>query len=105
MELTIFERLILLSILPQEGNFMTLKIVRQMREDLSFSEEEHKTLNFKQENDRIVWNQTSEKIKNVSLGEKAIEIIADALKKLDDSKKLTEQHFSLYEKFVIKKEA
>jgi hypothetical protein len=100
MELTVFERLILLNALPKEGDFITLKIVRKLREDLSFSEEEHKILNFKQDENSLHWNIDGDILKNIEIGTKAMEIICDVLKKLNDSKKLTEQHYSLYEKFV-----
>ena len=35
MELSVYDRLILLNILPKEGDFTTLKIVRKLREDLT----------------------------------------------------------------------
>lgn len=47
MKLTIPERLVLVTILPAEGDYTTLKLVRKLRESLSFSEEEHKQLNFR----------------------------------------------------------
>ena len=100
MELTVFERLILLEILPSEGDFLTLKIVRKMREDLSFSEEEHKNLQFVQEENLVRWNKAAEENKPITFGEKAISIIKAALNKLNNDKKLTEQHFTLYEKFI-----
>lgn len=40
MELTIIERLKLLEVLPKEGDLLTLKILRKLRESLSFSEDE-----------------------------------------------------------------
>lgn len=40
MELTIQERVKLLEILPAQGDLLTLKILRKLRETLSFSEEE-----------------------------------------------------------------
>ena len=101
MELGVFERLILLNILPREGDFTTLKIVRKMREGLSFTEEEHKALEFKQEDEgRIRWKQEADKLKEISIGEKATDIIVEVLKKLNDTKKLQDQHYSLYEKFI-----
>ena len=100
MELTVLERIVLLSALPNEGNFTTLKIVRNLREDLSFTEEEHKVLDFKQTGDNISWNPEVNVVKDFSIGEKATEIIVNSIKKLNDSNKLTEQHYSLYEKFV-----
>ena len=102
MELGVFERLILLNILPKEGDFTTLRIVRKMREDLSFTEEEHKALEFKQEEMNIQWKQEADKPKEIIFGEKANDIIVLTLSKLNDDKKLTDQHFSLYQKFIEK---
>jgi len=100
MKLGVFDRLILLNILPKEGDFTTLKIIRTMRESLSFSEEEHKALQFVQLEQNIQWKQEADKPKDINFGEKATDLIVEALKKLNDDKKLTEQHISLYEKFV-----
>jgi len=100
MELNVFDRLILLNILPREGDFTTLKIVRTMREDLSFTEDEHKVLEFKQDEGNIQWKQGADKPKNINFGEKATDLIVATLKKLNADKKLTDQHFNLYDKFV-----
>jgi len=100
MELLVFERLILLNILPKEGDFTTLKIVRKLREDLSFSEEEHAALQFKQEGGNVQWKQGGDIPKEISVGEKAMDVIVNTLKKLDRDKKLQESHFAIYERFV-----
>lgn len=100
MELQVGERLVLLSVLPQEGDFTTLKIVRELRESLSFTEDEHKTYDFKQEGNFVIWNKEKDVSKDVHIGEKANDIIVAALKKLNEEKKLRDEHFSLYEKFV-----
>ena len=101
MELGVFDRLILLNILPKEGDFTTLKIIRTMREDLSFSEEEHKALQFDfGAEGQVKWKQDSDKPKHINFGEKATDIIVEVLKKLSDDKKLQDQHYSLFEKFV-----
>lgn len=100
MKLGVFDRLILLNILPKEGDFTTLKIIRQMREDLSFSEAEHKALEFKFEEQNVQWRQGADKPKDINFGDKAIAIIKEVLKKLNDDKKLSDQHYSLYEKFI-----
>jgi len=44
VKLTPFERLTLLNILPPEGDLSAIKIQRQLRESLSFSEAEHAKL-------------------------------------------------------------
>lgn len=100
MKLKVGERLILLGILPKEGDFTTLKIVHTLRGDLSFTEEEHKALQFKQEAGTVRWNPKGDTEREINFGEKATELIVDALKKLNSDKKLTDQHYSLYEKFV-----
>ena len=103
MLLTILERLILLDILPKKGDFTTLKIVRKLREDLSFSEEEHAVLHFKQlDANQIQWDVEAAKDLDteITIGEKAADIIVEALKKLDEDKILQDNHYTLYEKFV-----
>lgn len=98
--------MLLLNILPREGDFTTLKIVRKMRETLSFSEAEHKTLQPKNNEGKVEWRIIDDdgnpipQEKEVNLGEKATDIIVETLKKLDKEKKLKEEHYSLYEKFI-----
>lgn len=104
MKLLVHERLNLMGILPQEGDFTTLKIVRELRESLSFTEEEHAELNFQQEGESIKWTmpEDAEMLnKEIEIGKKAEGIIVAALEKLNEDKKLTEQFFSLYEKFCV----
>ncbi len=48
MKLSVGERLQLLALLPSEGEITSLKILRKLRESLSFSEEEHRSLNLTQ---------------------------------------------------------
>lgn len=100
MQLGVFERMILLNILPKEGDFTTLKIIRNLREDLSFSEEEHKVLQFENNGKSVKWKKAGDVERDIPIGEKATDIIVGVLKKLNADKKLTDEHFSLYEKFV-----
>lgn len=100
MELQIGERLTLLDILPQEGDYTTLKIIRELRETLSFNEEEHKAYNFRQEDSKILWENDKGETRDISIGEKATDIITDAFKKLNKNKKLRNEHLKLYEQFV-----
>lgn len=102
MELSVGERLVLLSVLPVEGDFVTLKIVRDLRGDLSFSEEELKELGIVQSEGMVQWADGKNTTKDVPIGEKATDIIGDALKKLNEAKILREEHIPLYEKFIEK---
>ncbi len=100
MELKVFDRLILLNILPREGDYLTLKIVRKLREDLSFSEGEHKSLQIRQEEGKVFWVQEADIPKDISIGEKVTDIIVETLKRLDKEKKLQIEHMAIYEKFL-----
>ena len=106
MELSVHDRLLLLNLLPKEGDLTSIRIVRQLRESLSFSEEDHKTLHMEQFEDEqthqmmLRWNQEFP-AKEVSIGPKAQLLIGDQLKALDSAKKLTEEFLSLYDRFVV----
>lgn len=103
MKLTVLERLMCQGLLPQETNFTTLKLMRVARENLSFTNEEVKTLNFKVSDGKTQWNPVADREVGeveIELGEVATEEIKKALKKLNEENKLTNDHFSLYEKFV-----
>ncbi len=100
MLLTVRERLILLSILPQEGDFLTLKVLRKLQEDLSFTEEEHAKYKFVQSDNKVTWDDTVEQGKEIELGRKANDIIVLALSRMNEQKKLRMEHFDLYSRFI-----
>jgi predicted RNase H-like nuclease (RuvC/YqgF family) len=87
-------------LLPETGDFTTLKLLRIAKEELSFSEDENKALNFIQDEEMLTWTQEASVEKEVLVGETITEVIKKALKKMDEDKELTEQHISLYEKFI-----
>ena len=100
MELTILERLIVSNLLPAQGNFVNLKLLRVTRESLSFTEEENKLLNFRQEGDQMKWNDGVVEDKEIEIGEVVTQLIVKELKKLNDEEKLQNEQFSVYEKFL-----
>jgi hypothetical protein len=100
MNLSVLDRLVLLKILPKEGDYASLKILTNLRLSLSFTEDEMKGWEIKedQENQRTVWKVDG--IADIPIGEKATDIIMDALKKLNREKKLTVDDMTIYEKFI-----
>jgi len=99
MRLTVMERLLLLNALPTTGNLTTVKIIRELRESLSFSEGEHKSLNFRDaENGNIQWDGGVDKV--IEIEGKALEIARKALTQLEEQEKLNVGHISLYEKIL-----
>ena len=97
--LSVKARLVLLAILPAEGDLTTIRIVRELREGLSFSEGEHADLQMQQQDGRIMWAEGAVPDKSLDVGPKAQEVVRAALKKLDDEKKLTADHLELVDLF------
>jgi hypothetical protein len=102
MKLSVKDRIVLLGILPATGDFLTLKIVRQLREELSFTEEETKILNLQNDGQQVKWDAEADPMKDVEIGVTAADLIVASLKKLDEKKELTQETFELYEIFVQK---
>jgi hypothetical protein len=88
-----------LAILPEQGNLLTLKIVRELREELSFSEDEHKTMNLRTMGDRIMWDDTAPE-KDVEIGDQAKELVGKRLRELDEKDELTMPDLLLWESFI-----
>jgi len=99
VKLTVLERLLLLGLLPKRGNLTTLKIVRDLENELSFSEEEHARLQFNSTDDSVKWQVGAEQDKEIEFGPKAQTMVRDVLAELDKQETLTMQHLSLCEKF------
>jgi hypothetical protein len=100
MNLSVLDRVIVLTILPKEGNFATLKILQDMRMALAFTEKELKKFNL-QSNDetgQTTWEGDEEV--DIPMGEKATDIVAQAFKDLDKGKKLQVDMMTTYEKFI-----
>jgi len=97
--LSVHQRLLLLGILPEEGNLTTIRIVRELREALSFSESEHEALKLRVEGGRVFWEDDVVGDKDIDIGPKAAEVVRDALGNLDADGKLTVEHLTLCELF------
>jgi len=100
MKLNLSERCALLSILPAQENIAVLRIVKDLRMALAVTEDEYKEFEIVQNGNSITWNAKGKEEKEIPIGEKATDICVDALKEASRTKKLTEQHISLYDKFI-----
>ena len=107
VKLGLFDRLVALALLPPEGSYATLKIVREMQMELAPTEEESKAAGII---DNLLtggvtvdpekgWDKVEPK--EVVFGDIAKALIVSALEKLDAEEKMTQQHFNLYKWFVL----
>jgi len=129
MKMTVIERIQLQNLLPAQGDFITLKLIRKLRESLSFSEKEIAEISFKNHwkcdicstkeiasqvpkcpkcgeymmpAGMVNWDEAKavKVIKDVHMGRTMRDLCRSVLQKLSDNKELTEQTMPLYEKFV-----
>lgn len=108
MKLEVHERIALLAILPKEGDYAALKTLRRAREMISFTAEEVKLYGMTSGTGPDGKPQTSwdpikaaENIKDCPVDEYTTNLIRDALQDMSKKRKLTDDYFSLYEKFII----
>jgi len=101
VELTTGERLLLLSVLPREGDITTIRVVSDLRRDLSFSEDEHAALGLRFEEGSVHWDSGADVPRAFDFGRKATDTIVVALNKLNAAGRLTEAHLSLCDKFEV----
>jgi len=101
MLLSTFERLLTLSVLPKEGDLTTIRIVRDLKSALSFTEAEHDVLKFTQDPTTRAthWVNQVDPIE-IPVGPKALDVIVGGFEALNKAKKLTTEHLPVYERFL-----
>jgi len=100
--LNVLDRLLLLGLLgtaPAEGDLTMHRIVRTLRDDLGFSEQEHTDLGLTSEDGRVTWSDTTT-TKPVEIGPKATVLIAGLLTQASDAKQLRAEHLHLCDVFL-----
>ena len=101
MKLNVLERINLMGLLPQESNFITFRLLTDLKKDLSFTEKEIKDFKIEQKEIegqmRIFWGKSKEV--EITIGEQARIIVNTALQKLDADGKVNEGNISLFDKF------
>jgi len=104
-QLNVGERLIILQLLPKEGNFTTLRLIRDLAAKVGLSADELVEFDLKQDGSQVKWNAEGSKEKPFELKFKEIELITKELQKLDKENKLGFNHFTLFEKFSEEEDA
>ena len=100
MKLKVSERILLLSVLPKEANYVTMKVLDNLRMNLSYTEEELKKwdIDVNRETEMVSWKEDGET--DIPIGETATGIIVDELRKLDTQHKINSRTMPIYEKFI-----
>ena len=102
MKLSFMDRMLLFGILPEKGSLVTLKLVRELREELSPSLDEIKEMEISEnpETHRVVWNADKDAGKEINVNSVTKDMIVKTLKAMDEKEELTAQHLSLCDLFL-----
>ena len=104
MKLSALDRLVLLNVLPNVGTITTIRLVRELRENLSFSEEEHARLKFQSpEGGGVTWDADAEGEEvDIPIGPRAHTVVCDTLEELNKQEKVTQEYLGVWDKFMEK---
>jgi hypothetical protein len=103
MKLNIPDRLLLLGVIPKQGNFLTLKIVKDLIDKISFSSKELEEYQLTEKNGQVNWKaDNTEHEKDIEISDPEKVVIIDSLKTLDGKKELTLDMLRIYDKFINK---
>ena len=102
MKLNVVERLMSIQLLNdyKEGNFITFKIIKGLRQKLFINEEEANEFEMKVVDNRYTWNAKGAEPKEIELSEGEISLLKEPLVKMNKENKLIADYVILYELFV-----
>jgi RecA-family ATPase len=98
MELTIMDRIVLLELLPDKGSYTALKEMRELREELGFSEAEVAEFDIVHEDGVVRWDSDKEaeaEPKTVVISDYLHGRIITKVRQLDKSESLPEPFFDM----------
>jgi len=95
------ERILLLNVLPAQGDILALRALRKLREDLSFSETEIPELGITQSGNAVAWKPEANTVtKEIEISPFCQGLIVKALAGMNSAGTLTADHIGLYEQFI-----
>jgi len=100
MQLTPIERLTLLSLLPREGNLMTMRVVRDLQASLAFSDAEIEEFKARELGDGVIRVERNEP-REIAISNAGLDLLSDHLRRAEKEGRLTLPMLALYERIVM----
>lgn len=100
MLLNVAERVALVTALPKEGNFVTLKIVVDLKDKLGFSDDEIEKFKIEYTDTAVKWGAAEDSEKEIEILPTQMDVCCKALEALNAREALTPMHMSVYGKFL-----
>lgn len=88
VQLNVLDRLTLVSILPTTGRLQELVEVLDIVKLVKFSEEEKKSIGYKEVDGKVSWDLSKEVLKTFEFTFEHIKVIKDTINKLDEEGKI-----------------
>lgn len=101
LELSVADRLSILNLLPEKSDYVTLKIARDLENELSFSDEEIEEWGIVQESTFVRWDKSKAESKGIEIQEATRKMLEKPLIELEKSGSLPKSLLDLFEKIVI----
>ena len=102
MKLNVLERITALGLVPEKGNNATHVIINDLKLALGLNEADFKEFGIKQIGGQMTWNSKGLEEREIKIGEKATDILVEALEQLNKAEDLDTIQNVLFEKFVKK---
>lgn len=104
-KLGVKERLLIGGLLPDRGSIADLRILRELENEISFSQDEHQQLNIKNSGGLMTWNDKGDTDKKaIQFCDRAVALISEKLKELDKQGQLHKDFIDIWTMFVTDKE-
>jgi len=99
--LNVGERFMVLSIMPKEGSFLTLRLIRTLVLKVGLSAQEIKDFEASEKGGVVKWNPKGSIPVDIEFDDVELEVIRKELRKMDAESKIPIEMFSIYEKFCL----
>ena len=103
MKLNIQERLTLVNVIPEKGNFETQKLIEALKELLYPSEEETKKFAIKQLEKTISWNKEGSEGIEIKLTKGMTDLFVKRMTALSEKEELDYPQYLIFKRFKAKK--
>ena len=99
VKLNVGDRMMTLSILPKEGNIITIRLIRELISKLGLRDTELEQFEVKQTPEGLMFNEKGREQIEFEMSEVETELIRGSLKELDSKNKLIPDMIPIWEKF------
>ena len=93
--LSVKDRLMLQGVLPQSGDLISQTIVKDIQDKIRITQQEMTEGEFRAEKESIMWNPLKVKEVEFDFTNAEVNTLKDAVKKLDEEKKITMENIEL----------